>query len=65
MGASEFPVTFLGLLAIRPVPTELAKGRVTWLPMCIPPRASANVLGTVNAIASAIVVIFMVVSFAL
>ena len=64
MGASEFPVTFLGLFAIRPVPTELAKGRVTWLPMCIPPRASANVLGTVNAIASAIVVIFMVVSFA-
>jgi hypothetical protein len=27
--------------------------------MCIPPRASANVLGTVNAIASAIVVYFM------
>ena len=65
MGASVFPVTFLGLFAIRPVPTEVAKGRVTWLPMCIPPRASANVLGTVNAIASAIVVIFMVVSFAL
>jgi hypothetical protein len=64
MGASVFPVTFLGLFATRPVPTELAKGRVTWLPMCIPPRASANVLGTVNAIASAIVVSFMVVSFA-
>jgi hypothetical protein len=35
--------------------------------MCIPPpwppRASANVLGTVNAIASAIVVYFMVISF--
>jgi hypothetical protein len=32
--------------------------------MCIPPRASANVLGTVNAIASAIVVYFMAISFA-
>ena len=34
--------------------------------MCIPPptpRASANVLGTVNAIASAIVVYFMAISF--
>jgi hypothetical protein len=33
--------------------------------MCIPPRASANVLGTVKAIASAIVVSFMVISFVL
>jgi hypothetical protein len=65
MGANVFPDIFLGLVAIRPVPRELAKGRVTWLPMCIPPRASANVLGTVNAIASTIVVIFMVVSSAL
>jgi hypothetical protein len=31
--------------------------------MCIPPRARANVLGIVNAMASAIVVYFMVVSF--
>jgi hypothetical protein len=31
--------------------------------MCIPPRANANVLGRANAIASAIVVSFMVVSF--
>jgi hypothetical protein len=40
---------------------------MTELPMCIPPpwptRASANVLGTVNAIASAIVVYFMAISF--
>ena len=69
MGASVFPVTFLGLFAMRPAePTvELANGRLTLLPMCIPPpcppRASANVLGTVNAIASAIVVYFMIVSF--
>src|ERR1700736_3422967 len=67
MGANVFPVIFLGLFAIRPVPTELAKGRLTELPMCIPPpwppRASANVLGTVNAIASAIVVYFMAISF--
>ena len=63
MGASVFPVTFRGLFAIRPVPTGLAKGRVTWLPICIPPRARANVLGIVNAMASAIVVYFMIVSF--
>jgi hypothetical protein len=31
--------------------------------MCIPPRARANVLGIVNAMASAIVVYFMDVSF--
>ena len=62
MGASVFPVAFRGLFAIRPVPTGLAKGRVTWLPICIPPRARANVLGIVNAMASAIVVYFMVVS---
>ena len=31
--------------------------------MCIPPRARANVLGIVNAMASAIVVYFMVISF--
>jgi hypothetical protein len=31
--------------------------------MLIPPRARANVLGRVNAIASAIVVILIVVSF--
>jgi hypothetical protein len=61
MGASVFPVTFRGLFAIRPVPTGLA-GRVTWLPICIPPRARANVLGIVNAMASAIVVYFMIVS---
>ena len=63
MGASAFPVVFRGLFAIRPVPTGLLKGRVTWLPMCIPPRARANVLGIVNAMASAIVVYFMVISF--
>ena len=63
MGASVFPVTFRGLFAIRPVPTGLVKGRVTWLPICIPPRARANVLGIVNAMASAIVVYFMIVSF--
>ena len=63
MGASVFPVTFRGLFAIRPVPTGLVKGRVTWLPICTPPRARANVLGIVNAMASAIVVYFMIVSF--
>jgi len=31
--------------------------------MCIPPRARANVLGIVNAMASAIVVYFMAISF--
>jgi hypothetical protein len=64
MGASVFPEMFLGLIAIRlAAPVVLAKGRVTWLPMLIPPCASANVLGTVNAIASAIVVSFMILSF--
>ena len=63
MGASVFPEIFLGSLAIRPVPTGFAKRRVAWLPICIPPRASANVLGRANAIASAIVVTFMAVSF--
>ena len=66
IGASVFPVTFLGLFATRPVPTVLAKGRETELPTCIPPpcppRASANELGRANAIANAIVVNFMVVS---
>jgi hypothetical protein len=63
MGLSVFPEIFLGSLAIRPVPTGFAKRRVAWLPTCIPPRASANVLGRANATASTIVVTFMVVSF--
>ena len=67
IGASVFPVAFLGRFAIRPEPTGELNGRLTELPMCIPPpwppRASANVLGTVNAIASAIVVYFMAISF--
>ena len=67
IGASVFPVAFLGRFAIRPAPTGELNGRLTELPMCIPlpwpPRASANVLGTVNAIASAIVVYFMAISF--
>jgi hypothetical protein len=66
IGANVFPVAFLGRFAIRPEPTGELNGRLTELPMCIPPRASANVLGTVNvnAIASAIVVYFMAISFA-
>ena len=67
IGASVFPVAFLGRIAIRPEPTGELNGRLTELPMCIPPpwppRASANVLGTVNAIASAIVVYFIPISF--
>ncbi len=63
IGLSVFPEIFLGSLAIRPVPTGFAKRRVAWLPICIPPRASANVLGRANAIARAIVVTFMVFSF--
>jgi hypothetical protein len=67
IGANVFPVAFLGRFATRPEPTGELNGRLTELPMCIPPpwppRASANVLGTVNAIASAIVVYFMVISF--
>jgi len=64
MGMNAFPEIFLGSRAIRPIPPGLAKGRVTWLPMCIPPRARANELGRANASASAIVVSFMAVSFA-
>jgi hypothetical protein len=60
MGPSVLPEIFLDLVAIRPVPT--VEGEVTCIPPCIPPRASASVLGTVNAIASAIVVNFIVVS---
>jgi hypothetical protein len=63
IGASVFPVAFLGRFATRPEPAGELNGRLTELPMCIPPRASANVLGTVNAIASAIVVYFMAISF--
>ena len=63
IGASVFPVAFLGRFATRLVPAGELNGRLTELPMCIPPRASANVLGTVNAIASAIVVYFMAISF--
>jgi hypothetical protein len=63
MGPSVFPEIFLGVLATRPIPAEFAKGRVTWLPICIPPCARANVLGRAKAITSAIVVTFMVVSF--
>ena len=62
-GESVFPVAFLGLFAIRPVPTVLEKGRETELPTCIPPRAIANELGRANAIANAIVVTFMGASF--
>ena len=60
MGPNVLPEIFLGLVAIRPVPT--VEGEVTCIPPCIPPRASASVLGTVNAIASAIVVNFIIVS---
>ncbi|MEA3146079.1 MAG: hypothetical protein QOI53_1546 [Verrucomicrobiota bacterium] len=60
MGPIVLPEIFLGLVAIRPVPT--VEGEVTCIPPCIPPRASASVLGTVNAIASAIVVNFIIVS---
>ena len=63
IGASEFPLVFLGLLAIRAVPTALEAGRETELPTCIPPRAIANELGKANAIANAIVVTFMGASF--
>ena len=66
IGANVFPVAFLGRFATRPDPAGELNGRLTELPMCIPPptpRASANVLGTVNAIASAIVVNFMAISF--
>ena len=66
IGENELPVAFLGRFAIRPEPTGELNGRLTELPMCMPPwppRASANVLGTVNAIASAIVVYFMAISF--
>ena len=63
IGANVFPVAFLGRFAIRPEPTGELNGRLTELPMWIPPCASANVLGTVNAIASAIVVYSMAISF--
>jgi hypothetical protein len=60
MGPNVLPEIFLGLVAIRPVPT--VEEEVACIPLCIPPRASASVLGTVNAIASAIVVNFIIVS---
>jgi hypothetical protein len=63
IGASVFPLVFLGLFAIWPVPTALEEGRETELPTCIPPRAIANELGKANAIANAIVVTFMGASF--
>jgi hypothetical protein len=63
IGRSVFPEMFLGWVAIRP-PMGIAKGRVTRLPLCIPSCASANVLGTANAMASATVANFMVLSFA-
>jgi hypothetical protein len=58
MGANVFPVTFLGLFAIRPA---VLKEWEACIP--IPPFASAYVLGRASVMASAIVVSFMIVSF--
>jgi hypothetical protein len=61
MGANVFPVTFLGLFAIRPAVLKEWEACIPIPP--IPPFASAYVLGRASVMASAIVVSFMIVSF--
>ena len=61
IGARVFPDKFRGLVAIGPgalMVTPLEE-RATESPKFIAPSAAANVVGRANAIASAIVVIFM------
>jgi hypothetical protein len=74
IGARVFPDKFGGLVAIRlvapvvmPLPTVTPlKGRASdEFPKFIPLAATANVVGRVNAIASAIVVSFMTRPFSL
>ena len=72
IGARVFPDRFRGLVAIRlaeptvtPLPTLTPlKGRASdGFPKFIPVLATANVVGRANAIASAIVVSFMMCPF--